>query len=39
MKLFCHAEKFDCIFRFFAKLSIDDEHLFGIDTRHLEEML
>ena len=39
MKLFCHDEKFDCIFHFFAKMSIDEEGLFGIDTRHLEEML
>lgn len=39
MKLFCHAEKFDCMFRLVAKMSIDNEGLFGIDMRHLEVML
>lgn len=38
LKLLCHAEKFDCKFRLFAKMSIDSEGLFGIDMRHLEIM-
>ena len=39
MKLFCYAEEFDCMFRLFAKMSIDSEGLLGIDMRHLKVML
>jgi hypothetical protein len=39
LKLFCYAEKFDCIFRLLAKMSIDNEGLFCINMRHLEVML
>ncbi len=31
MKLFCHTEKFDRMIRLFAKMSINNEGLFGID--------
>jgi hypothetical protein len=39
LKLFCHAEKLDHVFCLFAKMSIDNKGLFGVDMRHLEVML
>ena len=31
LKFFCHAEKLHCVFRLFAKMSINNESLFGVD--------
>lgn len=39
MKFLCHAEKLNREFCLFAKMSIDDEGLFGVDMGHLEVML